>query len=456
MPSLRRVKIHQLRNVRPGCEFRLHRGLNLLLGRNGTGKTTLLQWLADALGGNLDRWREEPYHVEVDMDFAAVQGDDDDSDGEPATMHIELRNERLPGLDLPEQIDANYRAQVAKPSFRSSCTATAIVNQHQYRFHAEPMRRTLEVDKAVILDTASQGSPLWTGNIATVLIEMSIELSQVIDEPSSIHMLAQRVDAALFQGVVIPFVELLKMTRFDESLEFFRWVVNEASLYIEKDQRQQSLSMSHSSLLPRREIPFRLHDFGPGAYPNELSWNDKEFKAFLAPVVRFFRLRDAVMILPLQDKQITDAVDVYIYKGLRFLFTRRDGSIIGHDKLSYGQQRLLAFLYYLDLNPHIVIVDELVNGLHHAWITACMEQIGDRQGILTSQNPLLLDHLSFDSADEMKHRFVLCRSEPAGKHGEREELVWRNPSEREAEIFFRAYDAGIQHVGEILVDQGLW
>ena len=29
--------------------------------------------------------------------------------------------------------------------------------------------------------------------------------------------------------------------------------------------------------------------------------------------------------------------------------------------------------------PTLVIADELVNGLHHQWIEACMQQLGERQ-----------------------------------------------------------------------------
>jgi hypothetical protein len=55
--------------------------------------------------------------------------------------------------------------------------------------------------------------------------------------------------------------------------------------------------------------------------------------------------------------------------------------------------------------------------------------------------------------DEVRQRFVLCRHER--KDG-RDQIVWRNPTREEAESFFRASRAGIQHIGEILVDKGLW
>ena len=76
-----------------------------------------------------------------------------------------------------------------------------------------------------------------------------------------------------------------------------------------------------------------------------------------------------------------------------------------------------------------------------------------RQAFLTSQNPLLLDYLDFESAAEVQSGFVLCERVP-GKLGS--ELVWRNPTEAEAGDFFSAYETGIQRVSDILINKGFW
>jgi hypothetical protein len=186
-----------------------------------------------------------------------------------------------------------------------------------------------------------------------------------------------------------------------------------------------------------------------------LSFTSQDVQGFLAAAVRLFGYRSAAVHMALLEKDAGGQDGHSIYGNLRFTFERHDGSIFGHDKLSYGQKRMLSFLYYLALYPRLIIVDELVNGLHHAWIEACIEEIGDRQGILTSQNPLLLDYLTFESADDVRRRFILCRSERDSETG-RDQLIWRNPTLEEAESFYSAYQAGIQHVGEILVDKGFW
>jgi len=157
--------------------------------------------------------------------------------------------------------------------------------------------------------------------------------------------------------------------------------------------------------------------------------------------------------MDLVEKRVGESYEIYYFGNLKFLFTRRDGSIINHDLLSYGQKRLLTFFYYLACNQDVVVADELVNGLHHTWISACVQAMGARQVFLTSQNPLLLDYLQFDSADQARSTFITCHSKA---EEDRERLLWSNMTKKDATSFFRAYKAGIQHVGEILQTKGLW
>ena len=159
------------------------------------------------------------------------------------------------------------------------------------------------------------------------------------------------------------------------------------------------------------------------------------------------------MTLSLEKEEATERGGTTMYSDFEFQLTMDDGTVLRHDWLSYGQKRLLSFLYYAAANPDIIIADELVNGLHHEWIDACLEEVKDRQCFLTSQNPLLLDYLSFDSVESVKRSFILCDRK---KNGKRAQLVWGNMPEDAATSFFRAYKAGVQHVSEILRTKGLW
>jgi hypothetical protein len=178
-----------------------------------------------------------------------------------------------------------------------------------------------------------------------------------------------------------------------------------------------------------------------------------------------FTHRDLDLLATLKDMMGFSAselrVDVTEQRGparvqignLVFRFWWEDGTFITHERLSYGQKRLVAFFYYLACNPDMVIADELVNGLHHRWITAAIEAIDQRQAFLTSQNPLLLDYIPITSAVEVRRSFVLCRGEPRdGRPG----WIWESMSEDDAQELFGAYGVGVEHVSEILQSRGLW
>jgi hypothetical protein len=103
--------------------------------------------------------------------------------------------------------------------------------------------------------------------------------------------------------------------------------------------------------------------------------------------------------------------DTMIHSNFRFFFSGPNGVSVSHNLLSYGQKRLLAFLAYAQDCRDVIIADELVNGLHHEWIETCLDTIGDRQAFLTSQNPVLMDFMQFDSAEDVRRSFVLCDRE---------------------------------------------
>jgi len=181
---------------------------------------------------------------------------------------------------------------------------------------------------------------------------------------------------------------------------------------------------------------------------------DQDEMGFLGRVIKLLGVQSAKIrlrrIARRMEREESESID---FGNIWFDLTRRDRSVINHTVLSYGQKRLLSFYYYLACYPTCVVADELVNGMHHEWIEACLEDLGERQSFLTSQNPLLLDYLEFESAEEVLSSFVLCRSEV---QGDREILHWENMTPEDADGFFSAYQVGIQHVSEILRTRGLW
>lgn len=143
------------------------------------------------------------------------------------------------------------------------------------------------------------------------------------------------------------------------------------------------------------------------------------------------------------------------YHGFDFLFRRADGSQVPYGRLSFGQKRLSAFLWYLAIRRDLpVVADELFNGLHHEWIELCFDHLYERQSFLVTQHPYLLDHVPIESAAGVEKTFIRCTLE-VGPDGA-EQMVWRNFTEDQAELFHVAHQTGIAHVSEILRSEGLW
>lgn len=175
---------------------------------------------------------------------------------------------------------------------------------------------------------------------------------------------------------------------------------------------------------------------------------------FLDSVVRIMGFKSAEVQMDVLGRSGTHATPIVDLGNMIARFFFPNGNFITQDRLSYGQKRLLMFYYYVASNPDIIIADELVNGLHHQWITACIDEIGERQAFLTSQNPILLDYLPFSSAEDVHKSFVLCTSEL--DENQKRIWSWSNMSEDAAKEFYSAYQVGIEHVSEILQSQGLF
>ena len=204
-------------------------------------------------------------------------------------------------------------------------------------------------------------------------------------------------------------------------------------------------------------IPSELYEAVSTINPNEFAAENLRFEhgslKFLQKAANALGVNGITLIIPLLRKDISRGHNLFLYAGFEFLLTLADGRIISHSYLSYGQKRLLSFLYYTACNPAVVIADELVNGLHYEWIGACLKEIQDRQSFLTSQNPILLDMLPFESADDIQRSFILCSNEV--RDG-RSQMVWKTMSEQSADVFFRAYETQALQVSEILRTNNLW
>lgn len=445
--KLRRLKIHKFRNVQPGTELEFNDGYNVLLGQNGSGKTTLLRLITSVLRGDFVWLEREAFALEADLV----------SDGNQLALsihHARRRSEQESMDVLPSAL----RSFVPKDEQWSTDIELRIITEKNETWWIRSDNDAMRLMTADSPEIQMKGIDAPLKIVGLLLGYAAILLGAWPKK----DRLAPRT--APIWKLLDPFANHLIYTfRFDESLELFSAMTGRCSALGNEEygsiNGRIKQSFANDGRMNGRDgyfLPRELDD--AFAHPNIESPATSVVLEhgqvpFLADVMQLLGFVGAEMKLDLLGKEVTEEQKTIEYGNLRFFFRGRDGSIVNQDHLSYGQKRLLTFFYYLACNRDIIVADELVNGLHHAWIAECIRAMGDRQVFVTSQNPILLDHLGFDSAEKVRRTFVTCRAEPDGV---RDRITWGNMSKKNADAFYRAYKVGAQHVGEILRTKGFW
>lgn len=411
MIKLKRLKILKYRNVKPGTELHFDDGVNLILGQNASGKTTLLALISAVCRSAFEGIKDEDFELEYEYQ-------DERHAITVSVTHRKQATQELEAVPAPALWEDSYRLLIKDVSAQAEI----------FRFDSGTDRIDPRARVPLIMDWS-----LVAANLAHQKGELSVLRTELLGTLGSAFRFDESLDCF---AAVTGRVPALKSPA-SPPAAFAGW------------RRTGGISVTEGSFVPgewARELQrsFRAKNATPA-----LADADKDFRERLAAALMATR----VTISPnLRGSERTPNEESFRIQGFHFGITR-PGVFVSHDDLSYGQKRLLSFLYYLELNPAVVIADELVNGLHHRWIESCMKAIGDRQAFLTSQNPLLFDYVEFDSVEQARSRFITCKLEQAA---DREYMVWENMSEDDATRFYEAYQAGIEHVGDILITRGMW
>lgn len=411
---LRWLKINRYRNVVPGTELTFSEGHHVLLGPNGGGKTTLLELIAAVLRGDFSGLKDEDFSFE----YRTAHG---------ATIAAEVQIAHL--LD-------SASSDGSKPPWSNTLTATL----HHANLGTKTIKASEEQVEVVGAAPLQERIDLVAPGLHTRLSLLCWREARLDD----LH----------------PYFDWLGVFRFDEALSFFSFIrgardlSGEAyvSLYRSLPGAPPHISSLRHPLFDRICVLMVEALQSPGIDTERLTLPLASMGAF-HDVVALLGLREGAFRAERPQQVRTDDQERFTYKAFSFRFVRRDGTTVFDEHLSFGQKRLLAFLFYAWANDGPIVADELVDGMHYRWVEHCLKTIRGRQAFLSSQNPLLMDFIGFDSAEKVQQTFVICDVE---ERDGRERMRWRSLTADEAAEFFDAYEVGIQHVSEILRDKGLW
>jgi energy-coupling factor transporter ATP-binding protein EcfA2 len=420
---LRSLKVHAFRDVRPGTELRFGDGFHLILGKNASGKSTLLELLAavSVLDFRRPFFAETPFHVEASFDVGKI------------SFHMELRRTFEPQrvktvgdqyLDLPPRDEAEMTIRLEHPGVPLCRWVRARTGEDLRVFTKDPVT---EEDQGTSRMLLGRADPLRLP-VATVL---SFGAILQIDGASWMRPEAWPVFLSISEhpGTGAPF---------DEALGTLQAMVG-GGLTIVRGEGYRS---------PTPWLPPPL-DFDAKGEPVTVDLSNHPL------------LKAAIGQLGYDDAKAyfgpgAPGNSTFRYSSPSFQLFRGGKPVRRHDQLSFGQQRLFSFAWYLACNPDVAIADELVNGLHSDWIDWCVETLRDRQCFLTSQNPILVDTVPFGSVEQIKRGIILCESVHDAER-DAVELRWRQLDDRESELIARALgQSRLDLLSDLLHALDLW
>ncbi len=419
MVKLRRLRIQRFRQVRPGTTLEFADGFNLVLGKNGTGKTTLLELLGACWALDFSAYKEVEFHVE--LEFSSELG----------TLSLELQNRRMTGVGS------------IRWSWTGHLVIRTLINGREHVGERRLPAGVVRGDRLVELLAFSPFSPMMPHEPGVSDLRDSLwETVQWSPEAPMRDQVVQSISAPVSALPVAKF-------RFDEGLAWLGWGMKELGFFV---------GDAHSGLLsPSRvgSLGGTLNeDFSRKISPNEVALPDSltitsQDSLLLGTIARCLDMQGVELTLKRSHQD-----DLDVFARLEIGMRRADGAKFDSNDMSFGQQRMFAFLWYLACSPEVCIADELANGLHHDWIEAAMQAIGERQSFLATQHPFLIEFLpGVDTAAELQRQFVLCAS--VLTEG-REEWVWRQMSDEEAKEVFEDHKVGFMRLQEVLMSRGLW
>lgn len=410
MLKLQWLQVHQFRSVKPGTRLSFSPSFNVLLGQNGTGKSTLLDLAAAVASSDFSRLQAEPFDLEYEL--------------ASATGRITVRVRNMP--ETPEGSGLTMDLVVAPRDM-----AWPLV------IHREGQQVTVARQEDASDVVHERIAPEVGGRLWLVLMSGGIAWVEKTGEGAVEPLLAMAREVSAQAG----------LGRFDEGLGYFEQLLQ---VELRLSRRAQGVLATGTGLVSE-DLLDGLRKLAASQWGAERYVLPAESVPFLQDAARMLGFSSAEAILVPLASQPEGKYETLSLGDLDLCFIGDGGQRVSAWHLGYGQKRLLAFLHYLAHARAVAVADELAHALHPRQLRACAERLAPRQSFLTSQSPLLLEQLAFESPEQVRATFVLCRREESTGL-----LVWEDMAPDAATRFFEAWRAAPQRVGELLQAQGLW
>lgn len=410
MGHLTELTIRSFRHAAP-CTLRFSPGMNVVVGRNGTGKSNLLTLLQCVAALDFRPLRDELF----DVSWVWVHED--------LVLRMAFRcdgeSPSKPGAVVPWSLDLSVESDGERSM--------------EVRCDERTLKGWFLDDRRGRVAVGQPGAPEpWAPGLATAVWLWFCAAAREVDGTV----------VEQWQRLIVGLWRVHEARSLDEGVDVYRsWVEAQPStfelLWMQVGS-QEGAWLSRG--LPTSMVPPR------SSRPSDDSLRfDRATLPWLGEFCDLAGLADVRLRLSVSEARPTHVR----YASWDVLAQLGEQTLLRGADLSYGQKRLLVSLLVREAAPDVFLADELSNGLHHEWVESLALSLEGRQSFLTTQDAILLDmHPVFDVA-EVQRSIVLCGRSESG-------WTWRQLDEERATDVVRAAAVGLQPVSEILLVRGLW
>lgn len=432
------VHFKKFSNIPPGTKLNFSPKGAVLIGKNGTGKTTLLNTIVAICKCDFD----EVSSSDFDITFTVTQITSQPSSPDTKRVtHISVTMQRFTGKQTAANETSSAAASLLSALTNQSTNLNIRCNTEKgvSEFESNQLHTKCKYpngDEKILNVTAQHG---WLAF-----------LNAALNAPQ------EHKDALTNAAIELQFTNNT-LRRFDEGLGYFNLLTTKAPegfsliAHVREDKTLDTALSVFSSQLVNPPVAQHLTTNYDGKDEKLKGlYASSETTEFLRTFCQLTKFEHVSVLADIEEEKKVDDIETVTFRPLWFFCSISDGIKIHHDRLSFGQKRLLSFLFYHQNNNSIVAADELVNGLHHDWVASCVEKLSSRQAFLSSQNPLLFDCMGFESKEDAASQFIECGTDSEHR------FTWQNMKLADAGEFYETYLTGIQHISEILRTRGYW
>jgi energy-coupling factor transporter ATP-binding protein EcfA2 len=432
---LRSLTIHRYEQFRDCERVEFSPDDNLILGVNGSGKTSLLRLLAAVLRWNYDALLGHPFDIEFEQVLEVDGAETVSIDGRvknQSALHggeLSLRSHRG-ARSKYDQVEAKFTIEHPK----WMCTADVSDSMLQVMdgindFGRLPLQTpwvALEIASSLIGNSANYLKDDHPGFVAERIHDHNVATFVVRETEGDFAQLTERILYDYSVGADSP-VDFAP----EDDVENRQWY----PLLYEVVTRAVERRNDHPYLAPV------AYERGAGA---DRYFDMSSLLAALGAEIVDFRPK-------IQKTESLRKGEFVEAKGVEIRVRFPSGTEVIDSRLTFGQKRLITIgLGALICGGSPLLVDEIDNGLHPGLVEKTLELIRGRQTFIASHNKLVVDLLDYESPEDMRRTIHVCRREADGT----QRLV--ELTDDQVREVFEKIEVGIMDPSDVLLREGLW